>query len=120
MRQRKSSSYAHPVYEVWLAGRYARLRFPKSATLHSDVQLKNISAASLPKFLLMDRGMVKSGFALAQRLNRQMLGEHVKVFSYPNMTKASVQRYVKFLKVHARVYKWTKEMLAIELQYLKG
>lgn len=109
------------IFKLKFVGRYARLRLPRTALRHTEAQLNKItgSPAWLPPVLLGDKGLVIAGFALAQILNKSVLGTYVTVIKYSSMTEALVREYVERIEGIARRHKWDNDMRAVELQYLE-
>jgi hypothetical protein len=105
--------------DMRLVGVKAPLRFPADAMRHNALQLEKISAEPILLLVLLDRGLVKGGFAIAQVLNRRLRGDSVRVVAYSKMSDADRQWYVEMIKKHARRYKWSNNMLAVELQYFE-
>ncbi len=92
--------------------------FSAKAKRYSDEQYKRVlyTPKLYPVVMLGDRGLVKSNFALAELANARPCMLHVVRFS--EMTEAEVRDFVRALKDGAKRYRWSREMLDIELQYL--
>jgi hypothetical protein len=104
------------------AGRYARLRIPQTAIRHTENQLtkfeRTLDRWGFPPVVIGDKGKVLSGFGIAQLVNQSILGRYVWTTKYSRMTDSDIRDYIRSVKKIARLEKWGKKMLAVELQFL--
>ena len=103
------------------AGRYARLRIPRTAMRYSEAQLAKIFRGRryFPPIMIGENGEVLAGFAQAQWANRSILGRHVCTVKYSEMTVRYMRDYIKWIKKTARRGKWENQILGVELQNLQ-
>lgn len=122
-KPKSKTSTSRIAVRTTLAGRYARLRMPRTAMRHTEDQLSKFVSAfnrcRFPPVVIGYRGLVLAGFAQAQMANESILGRYVLTTKYSEMTRRNIRDYAKWMKEIARRRKWDKRMLAIELQYLK-
>lgn len=105
-------------------GRYARLRIPRAAMRYTAGQLTKLVRTfdrwNFPPIVIGDKGEVLAGFGQAQVANRFILGRYVWTTKYSELTRHNVRDYIRWVNEIARRGKWDKQMLMIELQYLKN
>jgi hypothetical protein len=110
-----------PAIQHVIAGRYARLRIPRTAVRHTESQLAKFVRVRkyFPPIVLDDKGAVLAGFAQAQLSNRYILGRYVPTVKFSELTGRYIRGYIQWLKKAARRDKWDTLMLAVELQFLR-
>ena len=106
-------------------GRYKKLRIPRTAKRHTQLQLDKFDRVfdpfKYPPVVIGAKGEVLAGFAQAEMANRSILGRYLTVIKYPEMSESHISDYAKWVKQVALHGKWDKKMLAIELQnFRKG
>jgi hypothetical protein len=115
---RKPSS---PTFSTKLVGFSSELKFPKAAQRYTRAQRQEVQAPGywMPTVLIDKRGLVLANFAGVLKANRSVFGRKMIIIRESDLIQTEAGKFVRALTTLARKNKWGRDILDIELQYLR-
>lgn len=115
---RKPSS---PTFSMKLVGFSSKLKFPKAAQRYTRAQQQQVRASGywMPTVLIDKRGLVLANFAGALKANRSAFGQTMTLIHESDFSQTKARKFMRALTTLARKNKWGRDILDIELQYLR-
>lgn len=108
-------------FSTKLVGFSSKLKFPKAARRYTHAQRQQVQTSNywMPTVLLDKRGLVLANFAGALTANRYVFGWKMIILRESDLIQTEARKFVRALTALARKNKWEKDILDIELQYLR-
>lgn len=99
----------------------SKLKFPKAARRYTHAQLQQIRDSDylMPTILVDKCGLVIANFAGAIKANKSVFGTEMLIVHESDLTQAQARKLTHSLKGLAKKNKWDRDILDIELQYLR-
>jgi len=97
------------------------LKFPKAAHRYTHAQRQQIQTPGywMPAVLIDERGLVLANFAGVLKANRSVFGQTMILIRESDLIQTEARKFVRALTALARENKWGRDILDIELQYLR-
>ncbi len=99
----------------------SKLKFPKAAQRYTDAQRQQIQTPGywMPAVLIDERGLVLANFAGVLKANRTVFGQTMILIRESDLIQTEARKFVRALTALAHKNKWGRDILDIELQYLR-
>jgi len=98
-----------------------KLKFPKAARRYTHTQLQLVQSPNywMPAILVDKHGLVLADYAGAIMANRSVFGDTMSLVRESDLTQTEARKFAQKLTGLVRKNKWDRNILDIELQYLR-